>query len=398
VSVTIGVAVSSDAVRAVAVKDGVVKWALQTERAAGHELGSDIKTLLSRAPLSRWRRPRVVAVVGPSSAQTKLLTGLPQVQDRDALAGIVRESAGRFFLRNGIPLTTSGVRVDGDGAWVAAFERPVIEAIEDACARRKLRLGFVAPTLVVLSLATAQRTIQWRDGDAVLDVLYAADGRLCAVKRGTDTAISASESPAVPALAALGSGAWQFADAYGAAVASSGEPIAWRGWGERGGKGVLSRAGKVAAVAALLAAAAALLVPSIADAISVRRSSVQLATLAARTKRAVVARSELAHMSRALSEITAFASTRHSSVLLLGAVTHALPDAAALASIHTDSTSGTMVIVAPRIAAAMSALDSVRSISALEIVGPVTKEIANGKEVERASVRFRLSRSPTTAK
>jgi len=398
VSLTIGIAVASDAVRAVAVKDGMVKWALRTERAEGGELAADLEALLRKAPVSRWSRPRVVAVVGPAGAQTKRLTGLPLLQDGSALAEIVRESSGRFFLRNGVPIITSGVRIDDEGAWVAAFERPILEAIEDACAQRKLRLAFVSPTLIVLSLATPQHTIRWRDGEVVAEATYGPDGRLRAVKRAGDGAADAGKISIVPALAALGDDAWQFADAYGAAVAKSGEPIAWRGWSERGGQGILSRAGRVAAVAALFAGVAAAIVPSIGDALSTRRSSTQLAQLAPRSKRAVVARSELALMTRALSEIGTFAAARHSSVLLLGATTRALPDGAALASIHVDSSFGTMVIVAPRIAAAMSALDTVHAMSALEIVGPVTKEITGGREVERASVHFRLTRIPTGAK
>lgn len=397
-SLTIGIAVASDAVRAVAVKDGIVKWALRTERTEGGELAADLETLLRQAPVSRWSRPRVVAVVGPAGAQTKRLSGLPLLQDGGALAEIVRESSGRFFLRNGVPIITSGVRVDDEGTWVAAFERPIVEAIKDTCARRKLRLSFVAPTLIVLSLATSQHTIRWRDGEVVAEATYGADGRLRAVKRAGDGAANAGDAHIVSALATLGADAWQFADAYGAAVANSGEPIAWRGWSKRGGQGVLSRAGRVAAVSALLAMLAAALAPSIGDAVSARRSSTQLAQLAPRTKRAVAARSELAQMTRALSEISAFAATRHSSVVLLSATTRALPEGAALASIHVDSTFGTMVIVAPRIAAAMSALDTVHAMSALEIVGPVTKEITGGKELERASVHFRLSRIPANAK
>jgi len=312
-------------------------------------------------------------------------------------AEIVRESSGRFFLRNGVPIITSGVRVDDQGAWVAAFEEPIVEAIEDACAQRKLRLSFISPTLIVLSLATPKQTIRWRDGEVVAEARYGTDGRLQAAKRAGDGVADAGDAPVVSALAMLGADAWQFADAYGAAVVNPGEPIAWRGRNQLGRQGMLSRAGRVAAVAALLAGSSAAFVPSIGDAISARQSSAQLAQLASRTKRAVAARSELALMTLALSEISAFATARHSSVLLLSAATRALPDGAALASIHVDSTSGTMVIVAPRIAAAMSALDSVRAMSGLEIVGPVTKEITDGKEVERASVHFRLGRMPAGA-
>lgn len=397
-STTIGIAIASDAVRAVAVRNGAVQWASQTDRMDESDLAADLALLLKDAPLSRLARVRVVAVVGPAGAQTKRLTGLPALDDAEALSRIVRESAGRFFLRNGIPIVTTGVRIDGNGAWVAAFERPVVDAIENVCAQRKLRLALIAPTLIVLPLSTARREISWYDGKLCASATYAADGRLMAASRSGDCG-GVDEFPApVAALATLGSGAWRFADAYGAAVASEHEPIAWRARSEGRKRGPLTCAGKVAAIGALLAGVGALALPAAGDALAARKFSAQAAQLAPRTRRAMVARGELAHMSRALAEISAFAAGRHSSVLLLQAIAHALPDAAALASIHVDTVAGTMVIVAPRIAAALAALDSVQVISALEIVGPVTKEIAGGKELERASVHFRLKHPSAGAK
>lgn len=395
---TIGVAVASDAVRVVAVRDGIIKWAAQAERSVGDALAVEITNLLKGAPLSRWSRPRVIAVIGPAGSQTKRLTGLPPLKDVGALAGVVRESVGRFFLRNGVPVTTSGVRIDEEGAWVAAFERPIVEAIEAGCKARNLRLGFVAPTLVVLSLATPQKKISWRDGEVLAEVSYRGDGRVEAVGRGSENENDAASPPLAPGLAALGSGAWLFADAFGAAVASQAEPIAWRGETARSAGGAFSRNGRIACAAAVIAGASAVLMPSLGDAITARRSNFQLAQLAPRARRAVAARGELARMSRALSEISSFTARRHSPVLLIAALTRALPEASAIASIHLDSIAGTMVVVTPRIASALSALESVRSLAALEIVGPVTKEISNGKEVERASMRFRLSGLPAGAK
>jgi hypothetical protein len=45
-------------------------------------------------------RPRAVAAIGPSLVQVKKLSGLPLLQDSAALSAVIREGAGRFFLKN----------------------------------------------------------------------------------------------------------------------------------------------------------------------------------------------------------------------------------------------------------------------------------------------------------
>ncbi|MEO8879627.1 MAG: hypothetical protein ABI446_04465 [Gemmatimonadaceae bacterium] len=387
---TLGLAVASDAVRAVAMRDGVVKWAAQTMRASDGDLGAALTELLAAAPLPRWPSARVVAVIGPSGAQTKRLTGLPPVRDAAALAGVVRESAGRFFLRNGIPLTTSGLSSGDDGVWGAAFESPIIGAIQESCRARGLRVRCFAPTLVALPLATQEKRLFWRDGEVATESTYRPNGRLSSVRRRSTASGAPIDPPVVPALALLGESAWSFADAFGAAMLSDGELLSWRSGSERTNARLLAPAVKFACLAALIAITAALVVPSIGDAVAAHRAERQLSSLTPRASVAMKARGELDHMTRALAEISLFARRRHSPLLLLAALTRALPAEGALASIHSDSVGGTMVVVAPRMASALAALDSVHAVSKLEIVGPVTKEVANGREMERASVRFRM--------
>src|SRR6266511_6201537 len=63
---------------------------------------------LAAAPTERCRRLRVTLERPP--AQTRTLTDLPPVRDRD-LASLVANQAGRFFRRNGTALVT-------DATWV----------------------------------------------------------------------------------------------------------------------------------------------------------------------------------------------------------------------------------------------------------------------------------------
>ncbi|MGH7620914.1 MAG: hypothetical protein ACREMU_01110, partial [Gemmatimonadaceae bacterium] len=109
-SLLIGLSVGSDHLRAVGVRAGEVRWTLEAERSADGDLAAEIVSLLRHATLPRWTRPVVAAAIGPAASQTKRLTGLPALADVAALRAVVRESASRFFLRNGVPLVVSGLR------------------------------------------------------------------------------------------------------------------------------------------------------------------------------------------------------------------------------------------------------------------------------------------------
>ena len=137
----IGLGIASDRVRAVGARGGDVLWAIEGGRSADGELAGDIVTLLRHAALPRWPRSVVVGAIGPAASQTKRLTGLPTMAGETALRSIVREGAPRFFLRNGIPLVTSGVRVEEPGSlWAVAFDVPEVRAVESACRTLGVRL------------------------------------------------------------------------------------------------------------------------------------------------------------------------------------------------------------------------------------------------------------------
>lgn len=91
-SLRIGLSVASDSVRAVGVRAGDVLWAIQAERSLTDDLYADIVKLLRHATLPKWPRASVMAAIGPSASQTKLLSGLPAIVDVNALHSIVRAS------------------------------------------------------------------------------------------------------------------------------------------------------------------------------------------------------------------------------------------------------------------------------------------------------------------
>jgi hypothetical protein len=110
-AVLLGIAVGADRIRAVALKAGRIVAATEAEVGPGDSLSAAITELLSGAPLPRFPRPRVVVAMGPSLAQTRRIAGLPPLEDGKLLAEMVREGSGKFFLRNGVPLATTGVRI-----------------------------------------------------------------------------------------------------------------------------------------------------------------------------------------------------------------------------------------------------------------------------------------------
>jgi hypothetical protein len=394
----IGLGIASDSVRAVGVRGATVVWAVEAKRASDEDLSAAIVQLLRHAMLPRWPRPVVVAAIGPAASQTKRLIGLPVTADMATMRAIIREGTSRFFLRNGIPLVTAGVRMEEPGvAWAAAFDAPVVRDIEAACRTLGLRLRLIVPSIVALPRAVGAGQVEWTDGE-VRSELTVAERRLVNTRRlsatGRDSPELVARPTAVAALHSLGLDSWRFADAYGATQLSEDEPLALRSSSGELDAGASRRAVRIAAVCLCLAIVAAIATPVVSRIVRAHRTARQLSTIGRRARDAEVAERDLARMSEALAEVATFEASRRSPTLILSQLTRALPENAALVTVRLDSAGGTMVILAPRAAAALAALDSVKAVVAPEILGPVTKEMAGTRELERATVQFRFGASP----
>jgi hypothetical protein len=398
VSVRVGIAVSADAVRAVAVRDGIVLWGAESP-VDGRPIEAAVAELLTARRLRRWPRPTIIAAVGPARAQLRRLSGLPPVADAGALTRLVGESAGRFFLRNGVPLVTTGVRRDRDGdseGWGAAIEQPVIAALEAACRAHGLRLAAVLPTLSVIPHALRGDSLTWDDGD-VRAHMSLVGGRLSALRRtagGVPPGPGRGDPPqTVPALAALGADGWRFADAYGAAVASARDPLAHRP--ARSASAAPVRPWRLAAagIACTVAVASTILGPTIAAQHAAAQATVALSALARDRRAADAAESDLAHVTTALEEVATFDRDRHPATLLVNDLARALPVGSALVALRVDSAGGTLVALAPRAATLIERLERVTEMATPTFVGPVTREVAANSEVERIAIRFGWARA-----
>jgi hypothetical protein len=401
VSTRIGLAVGATAVRAVAVRASAVTWAAEVP-VEGKTLAEALTELFATVPTRRWPRPTISAAVGPTYSQLRRLTGLPAVRDDEALTRLVGESASRFFLRNGVPLVTTGVHRDSEnGVWGAAIERPVVSTLESCCAERRYRLTAILPSLVVLPHGLEGDSLMWRDGDVVAE-LSLLEGDL----RGVRRAISCDDVPdaehavapnAVAALTELGEHGWRFADAYGAAVGSVRTPLAYRpSRATRAAKAPPWRLA-VAAAALTLGVFAALLAPVFSARESARLAVAALSGTAGQRRAAEAAETELAVVTGALREVATFDRDRRSATLLLASVTRALPRGGALVNMRTDSTGGTIVALVPRAAPFVESLEHVPLVATPSIIGPITREVANTTEVERVTVRFHWADLPATS-
>lgn len=390
-SVSLGIAVGADRIRAVALNGGRIVAATEAQVGPGDSLSAAVAELLASAPLPRFPRPRVVVALGPSLSQTRRIAGLPPLDDARMLAQVVREGAGKFFLRNGVPLATTGVRIVEPGTvWAAALDERAVRQVEAGCRAAGLRADRFVPAVAVLGRALTDAEVSWPDGAAVAEVRM-EDGELRSVRRVT--AARAGEHPApaaVPALARLGEHGWRFADAYGAASLPEYETMVLRPSGASAGdvpRWRIALAGGALAAAALFAAVA----PAVRAMGAEDDAVARIAAVQDRRRAASETEAELGRITGALAEAAAFDVGRYSPTLLLADLNAALPTGSAIVAFRADTASGSVVAIAPRASAVVQPLEKVVGIVSPEIVGPVTREALAGRELERVTVRFGIN-------
>jgi len=189
-----------------------------------------------------------------------------------------------------------------------------------------------------------------------------------------------------------------YADAYGATQLSGEEELALRSdTGELDTKAAY-REVRIAAIALVVALAVAVATTMSAFALRASRTSRELAVIAPRARQAERAEVDLWRISEALTEMAVFDRSRRSPTQLLAQLTRTLPEGSVLITARFDSLGGAVVVLAPHAASTLASLDSAAGIAAPQIIGPVTKEVVGAREVERATMQFRLREHPVSAK
>jgi hypothetical protein len=389
----IGVGVGRDSVRVVLVNRRRIEWSAEALLFDNESLSDVLAALLTKTPARRWPRPILNVAVGPSAAQTRLLRDLPPLKDAGTLAALVRANAGRFFLKNGVPLVTTGVALRQAGtAWASAIEKPVCDAILVACRRQGLRVRAVVPTMAVLPFALGLEALRWVDGDVIAEATYDAGGVSTLRRTTIDRSAIPVECKSPESQPLQDARVVQFADAYGAATVAPAETMAWRPGRDGDGEVARSRRRRllVAGVACIAGFTAAWLTPALSSAKVASDANRYLAAMARERTDATKVERELGLVTESLRSISAFQGRTPSQTLFLASLTRSLPDSTMLVSLRTDSVGGTLVALAPRAAAVINQLEGVFEITTPALAGAVTPEPGVGdRTMERAAIRFR---------
>ena len=391
VSVTrLGVAIRAGSVSMIALRDDAIVWAGAGSFDELSELESTLVELLKQVPLSRWIRTRAVAAVSPSRCQTRAVVGLPPVRDAAVASALIRENVSRFFLRNGVPLTTARAIATKDGVWwSAAFEEPVVDVVRSACAKSRIKVEAFVPTIAVLSPRRSTSEIIWPDA-TVTTLARFDDGRLIECQRIGGDAGAAHNALVPTALDALGAEAPFYVDAYAAAIPRSLREIpTLSGTTQADRDTVPPWRMTIAALAACAACVAGFLGPPLHARFVAEHAQREANRLERIEKQALVDEADLARFRAVLAEFKGLATSSTRPVArLISTLASSLPDSAAIVSVRVDTLTAQIVVLAPRAATVLTRLERSRVIANPRIVGPITREKVAGREAERVIVRF----------
>jgi hypothetical protein len=412
-AISLGIAIDSMKVRAVEVVRGEVRWLFEAQRTPDQPLAQALAEFFSAWPAERPRWPRTVAIaLSGEYAQMKRLSGLPSTTDTGLLAEVVQEGIARYFVTSGRPLRVGGIRVVGNGdVWTTAYDADLLDDLRRACANAKLRVQVVVPSISVLGSVFESRVLMWHDGRREVAVRFDAEHQVEDVRRSAQLQGEMSNAPKeadgqlapLSGLAVAGPEAWRFADAYGAIVAGISEPTRYlitRGERDAGHSRVRLA---VAAGALMVALFVATVAPGALATHEAARISRALRQLDPQRRAIAAAQSRLHQATRALEDLERFDEGRRPVLPLLAAITRRLPEGSAIVALRVDTLGGTLMVLGPRAAATVTALDATPGIASPEIIGPVTREVLNGAptpggvtgaspELERVTMRFRRVR------
>jgi hypothetical protein len=327
----------------------------------------------------------VVAALSPAMAQVKRLQGLPPVTDRAVATQIVRANVGRFFLRNGVPLSASDAHRSNNTWWGAVMDTHVLLAVEQACNQLRLRLEGCIPTVAALAQLVADGSVTWRDGESVSTITVRRRAWI-EVRRDR-----ARESPAscIPAVAKLGPDALTLTDALAAAYCTRRSPLLLRSAGRDAGRRLALRL--MLGGSAVIALLGTLLAPGMAASRQQARDEHRLVALRDSTRRWAPVLQELSLATAGLNEIARLTARRRSMTQLLGELAEALPDSSAIVTLRVDSAGGSVTLLSTSAASVIPQLAAVDGIVEPKIAGSVTRETVGAAQLQRVTVRFRFA-------
>lgn len=380
----IGVGVGQNEVRALMLRDSRVVWRAARTISDDQTLTEAIAALLAVAPVAGWRRPNVIAAIGPAASQVKRLTGLPAVGDPRVVGQLLGAKVSRFFLRTEVPVVTPAAYRSNGCWWGAIVNQPVVAAVEAACERLRFRFIGCLPTCAALADLVADGNVLWSDGDARTSVTVSRRVWM-AIGRGED---GVAPDAVIPVLRALGTDGSRYADAYGAASASRRSPLFVRASGARATSRRLVRATLFITLlaSALLAASAS----GIAAAMALSTDRERLESLRASAFAWEPIHSRLTFVTGQLNEISHFTITRRSALQILRTLAESLPDSTAILTLSVDSVTGSMTVISALAASVLPRLGATSDLLQPRITGAVMRESVGSTQVQRIALRFGL--------
>lgn len=306
-----------------------------------------LSALVGRFPPQRGRRRSIIAVLAPELVQCRPLFGVPLVRDEEIGAALVRENVTRFFRRTSEELSTSALETRADGRMAAAAcDAELVRALRTTSLAHSMRLRAVIP-VEGLPPEVPEATTE----DPVVKLAVRA------------------------ACADLGALRFDLS-----AIRGSREPM--------------SRGRVVVAFGALAASVAMMLaVPPMSALVAARRDAAARGLMLDQERRALAVASDLTNVSADLVSIDEFIVSRRSTIALLAQLAATLPAGGALTQLQLDSTGGTLTALAPSADLVREGVSRAPLVTAVQVVGPVTRERSDGRDVERVNLRF-LHRAP----
>ena len=388
----LGVALARDAIRAVAIRRNRIVWAAETTVEPGIPLEAAISSLVARAPLPSFPNPVLCVAVGPHASQVRHVAGLPDVREANSTGAIIREHAASFFLKDGVPLITTGVQPTKEAdALAAAIDQPYVDAVLGVCRAHHWELGFIAPSVVCLPRAFEDPSFVWVDDNFAVDVSH-VDGAIQSVRTRPLCAVGpvvATPSRLAPRLSVLGDNAARFADAYGVAAAQivpalALDSVAAGFWNWRSIRRRLAPAALV-----LAAGLVGIALSPLGAAWAGQRAQAQLSGIRDDQLRSVVSALDMLDRTTAiLEEVRVFAGGRRDVTDLVGELAAELPTGTSVASLELTDSVCQLTALSTSSAEVLSAVRRLPGARAAEFSGPVQQETVAGLALQRVTVRW----------
>ena len=345
--VCIGIQVTCDHIRLVETVAGRVTRRVEVGGATSvEEVGTSVSGVL--ALVSRSSRfaptPTVVIALGAGLMQCKRIFGLPAVENQRVATGLVRESASRFFRSTTATLVTSEALLAADGSVrAAALSGALMHDLKRVTTARGTHLRAIVPFEALSEMEAAGA--HTGSEDFALLAAGAAGKRDALRFNALGTAASrrtATQAEVRLALAAL-------SVSLSLAIAS---PLILGGW-----RRANDRDSRVA--------------------------------LGAQEESALRVAQELAAVSEGLLEISRYDSDSRSAIGVLAHISRALPAGGAITDLRIDSAGGSITALTPSADAFLRGLAASPLFDSPTVVGAVTRERSEERDLERVSLRFR---------